>query len=318
MKAFLITIDTEGDNLWKWDRKTPISTENSAYLRRFQRVCNAYEFKPTYLVNYEMAMDDYFVEWVVPEIESNHCEIGMHLHAWNSPPEYILPQEENGLPFLIEYPENVMREKIQYMTDLIEKRFGVRPTSHRAGRWAMNECYFKILSENRYIVDCSVTPNKSWGKQKGQTINSHGSDYTKCSNKPGLIKETNIIEVPFNSSISHDFRLSLKSGLRRNITMLRSSLKGRTLQLRPKKDNLDDIKAFLKRTDAADYQMFMLHSSEFMPGSSPSFPDDKSIEKLYCDIEYIFTYLSKMGYKGMCLSEYAEYLEKGGIGEYEF
>ena len=118
MKAFLITIDTEGDNLWKWDRKTPISTENSAYLRRFQRVCNAYEFKPTYLVNYEMAMDDYFVEWVAPEIESNHCEIGMHLHAWNSPPEYILPQEENGLPFDVKLNDNKISELASMFSSL--------------------------------------------------------------------------------------------------------------------------------------------------------------------------------------------------------
>lgn len=31
--------------------------------------------------------------------------------------------------------------------------------------------------------------------------------------------------------------------------------------------------------------MFMLHSSEMMPGGSPSFPDEKSIEELYECIE---------------------------------
>lgn len=34
-KAFIITIDTEGDNLWNWEEGAPISTENAKYIPRF-------------------------------------------------------------------------------------------------------------------------------------------------------------------------------------------------------------------------------------------------------------------------------------------
>jgi hypothetical protein len=36
------------------------------------------------------------------------------------------------------------------------------------------------------------------------------------------------------------------------------------------------------------YLEFMLHSSELMPGGSPTFPDQESIEALYRDLEALF------------------------------
>lgn len=55
--AFLITIDTEGDNLWQ--KHDSITTENARYLPRFQQLCEKYGFKPVYLTNYEMAIDPF-------------------------------------------------------------------------------------------------------------------------------------------------------------------------------------------------------------------------------------------------------------------
>ena len=63
MKKFLISIDTEGDNLWKWQVGDIVTTENAKYLPRFQSLCEKYGFKPTYLTNYEMAMDSFFIEY---------------------------------------------------------------------------------------------------------------------------------------------------------------------------------------------------------------------------------------------------------------
>ena len=82
--AFLITIDTEGDNLWASPRE--ISTENSRFLPRFQSLCERYNFKPTYLTNYEMAVDPFFLDFGRDIVRRGTGEIGMHLHAWNSPP----------------------------------------------------------------------------------------------------------------------------------------------------------------------------------------------------------------------------------------
>ena len=81
---FIITIDTEGDNLWSKPKN--ITTENAKFLPRFQKLCESYGYKTTYLVNYEMACSNIFKDFGLEVLSKNSGEIGMHLHAWNSPP----------------------------------------------------------------------------------------------------------------------------------------------------------------------------------------------------------------------------------------
>lgn len=55
---FIITVDTEGDNLWKIKQCSSgianITNRNGQYIERFQRLCEKYNLIPTYFVNYEM------------------------------------------------------------------------------------------------------------------------------------------------------------------------------------------------------------------------------------------------------------------------
>ena len=76
---FIITIDTEGDNLWARPRE--ITTRNAQYLPRFQSLCERFRFKPVYLTNYEMALSDVFVEFARDVVARGAGEIGMHLPA---------------------------------------------------------------------------------------------------------------------------------------------------------------------------------------------------------------------------------------------
>src|SRR5688500_4964789 len=101
MKAFLITIDTEGDNLWSRPRKN--TTVNSRFLPRFQDLCERFGYKPTYLTNYEMARCPVFQEFGADVLRRNSAEIGMHLHAWDSPPVVPLTSDDSAQhPYLFE------------------------------------------------------------------------------------------------------------------------------------------------------------------------------------------------------------------------
>src|SRR5437868_15529574 len=112
--AFLITIDTEGDNLWS--RPEVVTTENARYLPRFQSLCERYGLKPTYLTNYEMATDAAFIAFATAALARGTAEVGMHLHAWNSPPAHPLTDKDHWhQPFLCEYPEAVLRAKVRAM-----------------------------------------------------------------------------------------------------------------------------------------------------------------------------------------------------------
>src|SRR6266478_6519948 len=126
---FIITIDTEGDDLWARPRE--ITTRNAEHLPRFQSLCERFGFKPVYLTNYEMAMSDVFVEFARDVLARGAGEVGMHLHAWNSPPLHPLTRDDFRFPpYLIEYPEPVMREKIGTLTRLLECQFDQAMVSH--------------------------------------------------------------------------------------------------------------------------------------------------------------------------------------------
>ena len=319
-KKFLISIDTEGDNLWQWHVGEKITTENARFLPRFQELCEEYGFKPTYLTNYEMATDTDFINYFKQRNLSGMCEIGMHLHAWNSPPEYELPIRTDvapGAPYLIEYPEEIMLKKIGFMTKTIENRFEKKPVTHRAGRWATNPWYFSVLQQYGYKIDCSVTPGMDWSYASGQSPNSHGSDYTGFPNYPYIIEGTDIIEVPVTVRENHRLKIGKNAGIRTIIRKRREAKKGHgPLWLRPRsnRDNLLDLLYLvdvIKKEKRAEYLMFMLHSSEFMPGGSPTFKTEESIEMLYKNLKILFDTISKDFY-GSTFSEYYKEMKMNG------
>jgi hypothetical protein len=176
-KSFIITIDVEGDNLWSKPRVP--TTRNAECLPRFQELCERHGFAPSYLVNYEMATCPSMVEFGRDVIARGSGEIGMHLHAWDTPPLYDLTGDDHHhQPYLVEYPPEVIEQKVATMTGLLEDTFGVKMRSHRAGRWGFDERYARLLLEHSYMVDCSVTPHVSWRGTMGDPKGNGGSDYS--------------------------------------------------------------------------------------------------------------------------------------------
>lgn len=309
-KKFLITLDTEGDNLWTYKQGEIIDTKNTEFLPRFQDLCEEFGFKPTWLVNYEMVKDNKFVQWARKKQDDGKCEIGMHIHAWNTPPlDFDLPQKFDGQSYLIEYPENIMRQKFETTFSLLCDAFGKKPTSHRSGRWAMNQIYYDILVEHEMLADCSVTPHISWSDCCGQSV-ENGSDYSAASENPYFVNhssnEKNILELPVTIRMQHDF---LKRRIRSSKNFIRETLhfiKGRPTWMRPDGFNIQAMIHLAKNIykSKCSYCMFMIHSSELMPGGSPTFKTDESIEFLYKDLRVLFAEMAK-NYEGQTVSDFA-------------
>lgn len=296
-KSFIITVDTEGDNLWNYVHGNPITTENAKYIPRFQMLCEKYGFKPVYLTNYEMANDDEFVKYAKEWLDKCNCEIGIHLHAWNNPPVVPLVGQYAYNPYLIEYSPEIMHEKFKVLYLTIKNRFGIPPVSHRAGRWAMNGHYYNILKEFGIKVDCSVTPHIDWTASKGVTMG--GSDYSNAPEKPYMIGS--VLEVP----VSIRYMRHLAEGRIRHITKV--LLLGENVWLRPALHDYRTMKKLIDKLDNecdTDYVEFMIHSSELMPGGSPYFKDGKSIERMYNIIDRLFKYAYEKGYRGSTLNDY--------------
>lgn len=289
--AFLIAIDTEGDDVWA--RPQRVTTRNARYLPRFQAICERFGFVPTYLVNYEMANDAAFRDLGRDVLARGTAEIGMHMHAWDTPPiEPLGSRDWFEQPYAPEYPPGLVRSKATTMTRLLEDTFGSRMTSHRAGRWGFDADYARALIDLGYEVDCSVTPGISWSRHPGSADGGGGPDFSAFPSGPyrpdpdniALPGSSRLIELPM--SIVRR-RRPLHRELARRV-LGRSD--PRMVWFRPDGRNFGDLVFVLE--DALSRQLpylqFTLHSSEFMPGGSPTFRDEAAIETLYRHMEELF------------------------------
>ncbi len=305
-KNFIITVDTEGDNQWNIYNGQDITTENANFIPRFQEMCEGFGFKPVYLVNYEMANNDFLMDYLKKKQKEGVCEIGTHLHSWNSPPEHELERKFEGNPYITEYPEQIVYEKIDFMTKLIESKVGIRPVVHRAGRWASSDCMFDILSELGYIADCSVVSGCNMLNYPGKTV-SYGFDYRTYPNEAYLVKD-NLIEIPMTvKHIQHTLAGKSIKNRAKNLIV------GKDRWLRPAISTVKEMKLNIDERveNGSDYAEFMIHSTELMPGGSPYFKNSRDVEREYKDMRTIFTYAVQCGFEGITMRDYAKkFLEK--------
>lgn len=293
-KYFIITIDTEGDNLWGVkDIKAEITTENARFLPRFQSLCERYGFVPTYLTNYEMAHDVFYREFAREGLAKMTLEVGAHEHSWNQPPYFPLMKSpaHRGKPYLTEYPKLVIREKLRRLTSLLEETFDCDITSHRGGRWSFDNRIAEVLCDLGYVADCTCTPGISWEGQPGWSIRSKGTDWSSWKGTPEIIcsgvKERHLVEVP--------------------VTVINRGKGTVPAWFRPNGHNCETMLGMIHylKECGTDYIEFMIHSSELMPGGSPTFKNKGQIDKLYEDIENIFESVKEAGFIGIGLSNYA-------------
>lgn len=306
---FVITVDTEGDDLWARPRE--ITTRNARFLPRFQALCERFGLKPVYLTNYEMAMCDEFVEFARDVLARSAGEIGMHLHAWNSPPLVPLTGDDFYFqPYLIEFPDHVMRQKIRTLTGLLEDRFDQEIVSHRAGRWAFDGRYAAMLLDEGYRVDCSVTPGKDWRGNPGAPHGNGGSDYTDFPDRPYFLNPADIsraaagglLEVPMTIRPSGLYRRARWAYRVRALRRVANRIAPSRGWLSPIQPELrapigPNLEAMLQtarqaRAEGAAHMELMLHSSELMPGGSPLLRSVSDIERLYEHLEILFEELS--------------------------
>ena len=185
--------------------------------------------------------------------------------------------------------------------------------SHRAGRWAFNEMYARMLLESGYLVDCSVTPHVSWRSLHGVPEGAGGSDYSTCPETPYFVNLDDIrsagasplLEVPVTIRLSRPpALLEWVRPVTRHLPFVRRILP-KPRWLRPNRNNGAGLRRLVAESlrDGRDNVQFMLHSSELMPGGSPTFDTAARIEGLYRDLERLFAFAAG-DFDGLTLRQY--------------
>lgn len=318
---FILTIDTEADN--QWDHGRELTVENIRFVPRFQDLCNKFFIKPTYLVTSEICEDGFAKEIFTDYLLANTAEIGAHLHSWTTPP--FLDKDgyrhnDKNHAFANELSVELLTEKIKNITHHIEASFGKRPLSFRSGRYGFNESVARVLAENCYLVDSSVTPFLDWSANPGIPGGSGGPDFIDNTPFPYryTFGDSSLLEIPI-TILPTRFPLNKNKKLARYyfkkvdnnllIKVFRKFLyRNQPLWFRPHPwmdTNLfDELLNEAIRVELP-YIVMMFHSSELMPGSSIYRKDNDSVEQLYNQLEHFFVLLNHKNIASITLSETA-------------
>ncbi|OHA17465.1 MAG: hypothetical protein A3H57_00005 [Candidatus Taylorbacteria bacterium RIFCSPLOWO2_02_FULL_43_11] len=309
---FIITVDIEADNQWK---ENPPSTIQNVYeLPKFQALCLRYGFKPVYLVTYEVLNDEKAVSMLKSWQDNGSAEIGAHLHPWTTPPT---ANADKFKRFPSELGSDELKEKIVNLTSKIKESFGLWPASYRAGRWGFDMRQAQILAELSYKVDCSITPQIDW-KGKGNNPGSSGPDWRFEDLRPRTIEAGNkkILEVPMtiiNTGVLAKFTLLNRLLLKypRNIfcrAIKKLFLKPLWLRVFPEtvRGDWNSIIRSAKKRKLPVIE-FMIHSSELSAGQSPYAKTEESVERLYKNLELLFSAVNKAGIENLTLREFEEH-----------
>jgi len=318
---FIITIDTEGDN--QWDHGRDLSVVNIRFIPRFQDLCNKYKIKPTYLVTSDICEDDFGREIFTDYLLTGKAEIGAHLHSWTTPPfknKDGLRKNDKNHAFAHELPEELLTEKIRNLTGQIEAAFGKRPFSFRSGRYGFNKTVARILADNLYKVDSSVTPFIDWSANKGIPGGSGGPDFLESTPFPYeyTFNNNSLLEIPI-TILPTRFPLNKNEKLARyyfrnvdNSLLLkvfrRLFFRNQPLWYRPHSwMNITMFEELLKESAnlRLPFIVMMFHSSELMPGCSIYRTDEDSVEKLYELLEGFFIILCDREINSVTLTEAA-------------
>ena len=185
-----------------------------------------------------------------------------------------------------------------------------------ARRWAFDNRYAVALVDHGYWIDCSVTPNVSWSNQMGSPAGVGGVDYRHFPSDAYFVDLTDIsrkgtsklLELPM-TVVPHYQLLTRNANPCLSVSTLLARMKHqcrpRNVWLRPRRGNVNDLLAVLEWAHSLNrpYVEFMLHSSELMPGGSPTFPHQADIEQLYTNLECLFAAATQC-FRGKTLTEY--------------
>jgi hypothetical protein len=160
----LLTIDVEED-MPDWKITDPTTAENARALPALAELCDSLGVKPTYLCDYPMVTMPEPARILGGIAARGNCEVGAHLHPWNTPPYRGVPglgiaaeEAERKIPYYIFQlgPEH-FSPKLESLTKAIAQ-IAPPPASFRAGRYGIDAATLGVLPRHGYTTDTSVTP----------------------------------------------------------------------------------------------------------------------------------------------------------------
>jgi len=162
----IVVVDTEEEFDWKSepDRQANCVTAMD-HIGRVQDIFDSYGIRPCYMVDYPIASQPRGYEPLREFSVAGRCEIGAQLHPWVNPPALETLNRSNMYPGNL--PEQLERQKLESLRDIISDNFGFAPAAYKAGRYGFGNNTARILDELGFGIDLSVCPPMDFSPEGG-------------------------------------------------------------------------------------------------------------------------------------------------------
>ena len=164
-----VVVDTEEE--FDWTR--PFSRDNVsvtaiAEVGRLQSVLAPYRLKPTYLIDYPVAVTASSSERLSEIVSRSECLIGAHLHPWVNPP--YTEQVSSRTSYACNLGPELETAKIASLRAAIGEHLGCEATYYKAGRYGFGRSTAHILETLGFDVDLSVNPEMDFTSDGGPSF----------------------------------------------------------------------------------------------------------------------------------------------------
>jgi len=286
-----ISIDTEEDN---WDPAVEdITVRNIGEIPKIDSMFRALGVKGTYFVTYQVAATAESAAIIRDVHAADRCEVGMHLHPWNTPPEFGI---EPRITMLRDYPPEIQQQKLEQLLEVFRTSLGIAPTSFRAGRFGVGRATIEALIRHGIHVDSSVTPLLSWEGQGGPSFigapnllyRLDGSDNVRSHYASGIVVEVPVT-VGFTrfhpdswTRIAALFDTPLARRLHLPGFAYRAGIVQRVI-LTPETYSAEEMLRVSRRfiEAGAPYLHMYLHSSSLLAGQTPFGSTQQEVDRIY-------------------------------------
>lgn len=289
----LVVVDTEEEFDWGAPlNRASTGTRSVSAQERAQAIYARLGVTPTYVIDHPVATDPVAIDYLRSLQDSGRAEIGAHLHAWVTPPHKETVSYFNS--YQCNLPPELEQAKLETLTDTIERNFGRRPTTFKAGRHGYGLRTAGLLKKLGYRVDCSILAHHDLRADGGP-------DFRGAGNQPYWL-EDGLLEVPVTSGflgsaawIGSAFpslfdnraaaRLRLPGLLSRAGLVTRSRVTPEGVAAAEQCRLLDELVRRGQRTFALVY-----HSPSLAPGNTPYVRSDADLERFLATIEEVLVH----------------------------
>lgn len=309
----IVTVDVEEDD-WTGYHRSIYSTENLREMPLLQRYFDDAEIMPTYLINYPVATDPFAVGFLKEISKDGRCEIGTHIHPWNTPP-FEEPINDRNKMFC-NLPEDLQYRKLRHLHETIRDNVKVSPVSFRAGRWAFDPVVARTIHRLEYKVDTSITPYTDWSDIVGPdysdvppdlhlypVVDSHGNPNGTLLEVPASIGY-----LQKNNSYCNNIYKMFKKKYFEKIKVLgflnRLNILNK-IWLSPELCDIHHMIGLVERfrRDGQKIINMTLHSNSMKQGMNPFIKGKAELEKFKDNLQNFMKHVKRQGIRSMRLAD---------------